>query len=131
MKIEGIRLIESILTQLSFTSYIYKPTGTKLAAVTITTFLEDEVLAVHLNSHAFNDLVDRINIIGFPNRTHATAFINSDIGSLIIRRILSQTDIPSDINIDKNIMQYTLGPTTPTGDKIKEREFKELTPTPR
>ena len=63
MKIEGIRLIESILTQLSFTSYIYKPTGTKLAAVTITTFLEDEVLAVHLNSHAFNDLVDRINII--------------------------------------------------------------------
>ena len=46
MKIEGIRLIESILTQLSFTSYIYKPTGTKLAAVTITTFLEDEVLAV-------------------------------------------------------------------------------------
>ena len=41
MKIEGIRLIESILTQLGFTSYIYKPTGTKLAAVTITTFLED------------------------------------------------------------------------------------------
>ena len=35
------------------------------------------------------------------------------------------------INIDKNIMQYTLGPTNPNGEKIKEREFKELTPNPR
>ena len=131
MKIEGIRLIESILTQLSFTSYIYKPTGTKLASISITTFLEDEVLAGYLNSPAFNDIVDKINIVGFPTRSHATAFLGSDIGTLIIKRILSQTDIPNGVNVDRNIMQYTLGPTTPNGEKIKEREFKELTPNPR
>ena len=128
MKIEGIRLIESILTQLSFTSYIYKPTGTKLASISITTFLEDEVLAGYLNSQAFNDIVDKINIVGFPNRSHATAFLSSDIGNLIIKRILSQTAIPNGVNIDRSIMQYILGPVTPSGEKIKEREFKEPTP---
>lgn len=126
MKIEGIRVIENLLTQLNVTSYIYKPTNRRLGSVGVLTLLENEEINILLNSRAFDMIIDNIAVVGFPNRNHLTGFINSEIGNLIIRKILSFTELPSDVNVDKIIAQYKLGPTTPSGERIKPREFKDL-----
>mgnify|MGYP003583488461 CR=1 FL=1 len=126
MRVEGIRVIENLLTQLNVTSYIYKPTNRRLGSVGVLNLLENNDINILLNSRAFDMTIENIGIMGFPNRNHLTAFINSEIGNLIIKTILSYTEIPSDVNVDKIIAQYKLGPTTPTGEKIKTREFKDL-----